>query len=122
VPRRFAALLPAVLLVTVSIAADRASAQHLTYGLNAQPELHVVGAPMLDKLTELGGGVLRLPFGWDTIEPACKGCFDWTATDAWRDQARRTHRSIFASLGYTPRWANGGRGFSYPRIPHFREC
>ena len=22
------------------------------------------------------------------IEPACKGCFDWTTTDAWRDEAQ----------------------------------
>jgi hypothetical protein len=95
---------------------DRVFAQDLHYGMNTQPNLYMVGAPMLDKLAELGGGVLRLPFGWDLIEPSCKGCFDWTATDAWRDQTRRTHRTIFASLGYTPRWANGGRGFSYPPL------
>jgi hypothetical protein len=96
--------------------AGRASAQNLHYGMNTQPNLHLVAAPMLDALANLGAGVLRLPFGWDVIEPSCKGCFDWTATDAWRDQAHRTHRAIFASLGFTPAWANGGRGFSYPPL------
>jgi hypothetical protein len=103
-------------LITVLWPVDGAVAQNLHYGMNTQPNLFVVGAPMLDKLAELGAGVLRLPFGWDVIEPSCKGCFDWTATDAWRDQARRTHRTIFASLGFTPGWANGGRGFSYPPL------
>jgi len=101
-------------LATALLPAERAFAQNLHYGMNTQADLHASSAPMLDKLTELGGGVLRLPFGWDVIEPACKGCFNWSVTDKWRDEARRTHRTIFASLGYTPGWANGGRHFSYP--------
>ena len=76
----------------------------------------VLTAPMADKMTELGGGVVRLAFGWDVIEPDCKGCFDWTTTDAWRDEAQRTHRTIFASLAYTPAWANGGHPYRYPPL------
>ena len=45
-----------------------------------------------------------------------QGCFNWTVTDAWRDEAKRTHRTIFASLAYAPAWANGGHPFSYPPL------
>ena len=103
------------MLAALSLAAP-SSAQSLHYGMNAQADLRELAAPIADKLTELGAGVLRLPFGWDIIEPACKGCFEWTVPDAWRDEARRTDRRIFASLAYTPRWANGGRDYSYPPL------
>ena len=68
---------------------------------------------MADKMAELDAGVVRLAFGWDVLEPNCKGCYDWSRTDAWRDQARRTGRTIFASLAYVPAWANGGRPYQY---------
>jgi hypothetical protein len=71
---------------------------------------------MADKMVELGAGVARLLYGWDVIEPDCKGCFDWTVTDAWRDEARRTGRAIYGSLAYAPRWANGGQPFNYPPL------
>ena len=41
---------------------------------------------MADKMSELGAGVVRVPFGWDLIGRR-KGCFDWRVTDAWRDEA-----------------------------------
>jgi hypothetical protein len=71
---------------------------------------------MADKMVELGADIVRLPYGWDVIEPACKGCFEWAVTDAWRDEAKRTKRRIFGSLAYAPRWANGGHPFNYPPI------
>lgn len=76
----------------------------------------VLTAPMADKMVELGAEVVRLPYGWDLIEPTCKGCFDWTVTDGWRDEAKRTGRAIFGSLTYAPRWANGGQPFNYPPL------
>lgn len=103
-----------IVACVVLLFAGRASAQNYHYGMNTQVNLQALSVPMTDKMAELGAGILRMPFGWDVIEPSCKGCFDWTVTDAWRDQARRTHRTIFATLGYTPRWANGGRDYSYP--------
>ena len=112
----FCSLISVASVVLIALRAVPASAQTLHYGMNTQPELYTIGGRMLDKLTELGGSVLRMPFGWDLIEPGCKGCFDWRITDAWRDEARRTHRQIFASLGFTPGWANGGQGFSYPPL------
>ena len=57
---------------------------------------------MADKMVELGADIVRLAYGWDVIEPACKGCFNWTTTDAWRDEAKRTKRRIFGSLAYAP--------------------
>ena len=101
--------LPALVIVLLSWIAAPASAQSLRYGMNTR----VLTAPMADKMAELGAGVVRLPFGWDLIEPNCKGCYSWERTDAWRDEARRTHRTIFAALAYAPAWANGGRPYQY---------
>jgi hypothetical protein len=92
--------------------APAAVAQDITYGMNTR----VLTAPMADKMTELGAGVVRLAFGWDVIEPNCKGCYAWEKTDAWRDEAKRTHRAIFASLAYAPAWANGGQPYRYPPL------
>lgn len=103
------------LLLVIGLAlcgVDRAEAQDDHFGMNTR----VLTAPMADKMTELGAGVVRLAYGWDVIEPNCKGCFNWEATDAWRDEARRTHRTIFASLAYAPAWANGGHPYRYPPV------
>jgi polysaccharide biosynthesis protein PslG len=80
------------------------------FGMNA----HDVSGATADKVTELGADVIRVVFGWDQIEGSCKGCFNWTTTDAWRDEAHRTKRAIFATLAFTPRWANGGGPIQNP--------
>jgi hypothetical protein len=77
---------------------------------------HDLNGMAADKMSSLGAEVVRLVFGWDVIEPNCKGCFNWTTTDGWRDQAHRTKRVIFATLAYTPQWANGGGPFQNPPI------
>ena len=105
-----------LVLCLVSSCALPAYGQNTGYGMNTQSNIQAQSGPVTDKMVELGAGILRMPFGWDIIEPACKGCFDWTVTDAWRDQARRTRRTIFATLGFTPRWANGGRSYNYPPL------
>jgi hypothetical protein len=101
------AFLAAFLIV---LSAGAASAQTYRYGMNA----HDVSGLGADKMTELGADVIRVVFGWDIIEPNCKGCFNWTITDRWRDEAHRTKRVIFATLGYAPSWANGGGPFQNP--------
>ena len=98
------------MFVWLALLAARPDAQHLRYGMNTR----VLTPQMADKMAELGAGVVRLAYGWDVIEPNCKGCFNWTRTDAWRDEAKRTGRTIFASLAYAPAWANGGHAFNYP--------
>jgi hypothetical protein len=90
--------------------AHAALAQNIHYGVNT----HTLTPQMADKMVELGAGVARVDFNWDQIEGACKGCFDFSATDAIRDQARRTHLVLFPSVGYAPKWANGGQASSYP--------
>jgi cellulase (glycosyl hydrolase family 5) len=89
--------------------AAAAAGQSLHYGMNTR----VLTPQMADKAAELGAGVVRLAYGWDVIEPR-KGAFDWSVTDGWRDEAKRTGRAIFGSLAYTPAWANGGRAFNDP--------
>lgn len=99
-------------VLIVRLAGVDARAQNLHYGMNTR----VLTPQMADKMAELGAAVVRLAYGWDVIEPACKGCFNWTVTDAWRDEAKRTHRAIFGSLAYAPGWANGGHTYNYPPL------
>ena len=101
-----------LILATLLCVAHHASAQNLQFGMNTR----VLTPRMADKMVELGAGVVRVPFGWDLIEPSCKGCFNWAVTDAWRDEARPTHRTIFGSLAYAPAWANGGERYFYPPL------
>ena len=100
------------IFVGLMLSAAAARAQDYHFGMNTR----VLTPQMADKTVELGAGVVRLAFGWDVIEPNCKGCYNWTTTDAWRDEARRTHRAIFASLAYAPSWANGGHTYEYPPL------
>lgn len=69
---------------------------------------------MAAKASELGVPIMRMAYGWDQIEPLCKGCFDWSKTDAWRDAAKQFNLSIYGSLAYVPGWANGGQEVNYP--------
>src|ERR1700730_18393864 len=92
-------LIPPLLMFLVLCGATAVSGQDFHHGLLGM-NTRVLTAPMADKMVELGAGVVRLPYGWDQIETACKGCFNWATTDGWRDQARRTHRAIFASLAF----------------------
>ena len=101
-----------VCLSVVLINSQTASAQNPRYGMNAR----LFDDQMADKLIELGAGTVRLVFGWDIIEPSCKGCFNWSMTDPWRDEAHRKKLAIYGTLGYTPRWANGGHSYNYPPL------
>jgi hypothetical protein len=101
-----------MIATALTFVARTSPAQNVHYGVNA----HELTAAVGDKTTELGAGIVRVVFGWDVIEPACKGCFDWSRTDRWRNEARRTGRVIFGTLAYAPGWANGGRHYSYPPV------
>jgi hypothetical protein len=78
--------------------------------------VHDVSQMTADKVAELGATIVRVVYGWDRIEPECKGCFTWDRTDAWRDEARRTGRKIFGILAYPPRWANGDAPINTPPL------
>lgn len=97
-------------LVLLGADARGADAWAVRYGMNLR-ELTAVQA---DKTVELGATTVRVVFGWDVIEPACKGCFVWTRTDAWMAEARRTGLDVFGTLAYSPGWANGGHSYNYP--------
>ncbi len=86
--------------------------------MNSRSITDPIAAQVADKMVELGAGTIRVAFGWDVIEPNCKRCFNWAITDAWRDEARRTKRRIFASIGYAPRWANGNHSYNYPPLDY----
>ena len=101
-----------LLIAALAATARAAHAQNLHYGMNTV----TLPPRMADKMVELGAGTVRLAFGWDVIEGKCKGCFDWTVTDAWRDEARRTHRTLVAALAYAPAWANGNNPYWYPPL------
>ncbi len=101
-----------VVLCLVFFWSRAALAQNYSYGVGALS----LTPRAADKMVELGVGTVRLAFGWDVIEPACKGCFDWSVPDAWRDEARRTNCAIYGILAYTPRWANGGQHYNYPPL------
>lgn len=101
-----------VLFCLVFFCADASLGQNYRYGIGALS----LPAQAADKLVELGAGTVRLVYGWDVIEPNCKGCFNWTVTDGWRDEARRTNRAIYGLLAYTPGWANDGQHYNYPPL------
>ena len=82
------------------------------YGMQA----HNVSGMTADKMTELGATIVRVVYGWDVIEPASKGSFNWTVTDGWREEARRTRLTIFGTLAYAPGWANGGAALNGPPL------
>jgi hypothetical protein len=105
----FSTALWVVAATATATAQDRSPGR---YGMNA----HGVTAMTADKMTELGAGIVRVVYGWDVIEPARKGEFNWTVTDGWRDEARRTGRAIFGTLAYAPGWANGGLALNGPPL------
>jgi len=49
------------------------AAPNVRFGMNTR----VLTPQMADTFAELGAGVVRLAFGWDVIEPNCKGCYNW---------------------------------------------
>lgn len=74
---------------------------------------HVPSNVELDRAQQVGFPWIRLDFNWNDMEPA-KGRFNWAATDRIVREAQRRGQTIFATLAYSPNWANGGRGRAVP--------
>ena len=109
--KRFAIAL--VCATTIGTApAGRGEEPRSIYGMN----LRVLSPEQADKMVELGASTARIVLGWDVIEPACKGCFEWAIPDAWVAEAKRRRLSVFATLAYSPKWSNGGRTYNYPPL------
>jgi hypothetical protein len=82
----------AALFLCLVVAPGVSSAQPSTLGVAAID----LDARTADKAVELGTGIVRLAYPWNVIEGECKGCFNWSFADRWRDEARRTGRTIYA--------------------------
>lgn len=72
------------------------------FGINA----HVPDDRQLDLVQEAGIKWVRLDFDWSGIEPQ-KGNPQYARLHEVVANARRRHLEIFATLAYTPPWANG---------------
>jgi len=81
----------------------------LPYGIN----VHLASGAVLDRVQEAGIAWIRADFNWNLIEPS-RGIYDWSLTDAVVDAARARGLNVFATLAYTPGWANGGQGTNVP--------
>jgi len=57
---------------------------------------------------------LRCDFNWVEMERDRKGAFNWGETDWLVASARARGQRIFATLAYTPGWANGGQHHRFP--------
>src|SRR5262245_10962307 len=79
------------------------------YGINA----HLPRTAELNLVAQAGIGWIRVDFNWYLMQPT-RDSFDWTLTDQIVDQAVARGLSVFATLAYTPGWANGGAGTNVP--------
>ena len=102
-----------VLLLLGTLAAPgtpaRAADPGLPYGINA----HLPSSAVLDRVAEAGIAWIRVDFNWVLIEPS-RDVYDWSLTDSVVNDARARGLNIFATLAYTPGWANGGQDISVP--------
>lgn len=110
---RRARVLVFLVLVGVTVAAPRTPAHGadpaLPYGIN----VHLASGAVLDRVTEAGIAWIRVDFNWFLMEPR-RDVYDWSVTDAVVDAARARGLNVFATLAYTPGWANGGQGTNVP--------
>lgn len=81
------------------------------YGVNT----HLPPAELLDLAVSAGFGSIRIDANWDMIEPA-RGHYSWGITDRVVQEAVARGLDIYATLSYTPSWANGGHGRHTPPI------
>ena len=83
----------------------------LPYGIN----VHLPSSALLERVAEAGIARIRVDFNWVTMEPT-RGVYDWTLTDAVVNGARARGLNIYATLAYTPAWANGGQAPNTPPV------
>ncbi len=100
----------AVALMQVALAAPPPDPDESPYGICA----HIPSDAAMDRLAAAGVVWLRCDFNWVSMEPHRKGAFDWAETDRLVASARARGQRIFATLAYTPGWANGGRHHRFP--------
>jgi hypothetical protein len=79
------------------------------WGINA----HVPNNQVLDLVAQAGIGWVRLDFNWFTLEPE-RDHYNWGYMDSVVSNARARGLEIFATLAYTPAWANGTGNIADP--------
>jgi Glycosyl hydrolases family 39 len=83
---------------------------------------HLASRALLDLAAQAGLHSMRGDFNWDDIQPEPDPNPDhwrWGPTDALVYGCRERDIEVFATLAYTPDWANGGQGRYVP--PHHVE-
>lgn len=83
------------------------------YGINVHLPHDNLG--VLDRCKEAGIDWVRVDFDWQHIEPR-KGSVNWAPCDEVVRKARELGLQIFATLAYSPDWANGGRERQAPPL------
>lgn len=106
--RRFTVWVGIVCALVAALAAATA-ATAAPYGINA----HVPDAARLDRAAQAGIRWIRCDFNWYMLEPA-QDQFDWALFDQLVAQANARGIQIFATIAYTPSWANGGLSGKVP--------
>lgn len=98
-----------ILLLTFLFPKISISDSNAPYGINA----HIPSSQVLDKVVEAKISWIRVDFNWISIETA-QNKFEWGMFDTMVNQALKRGLSIFATLAYTPPWANGGKDHTVP--------
>jgi len=81
----------------------------LPYGIN----VHLAQNNTLAKVKAAGIAWIRIDINWSAIETS-KGEFYYSEVDRVVNYATANGLSIYASIGFTPGWANGKKGHTYP--------
>jgi polysaccharide biosynthesis protein PslG len=100
-----------VLLASAATGAAWAASPALPYGINT----HLPSSAQLDRVAAAGIAWIRVDFNWYMMQPA-RERYDWTLTDAVVHDARARGLNVYATLAYTPGWANGGQGLNAPPL------
>ncbi len=88
------------------------------YGIN----VHLARNTVLDQVRDAGIKWIRIDINWVDIE-SVPGQFNFTELDRVVNYAAQNALSIFATIAYTPGWANGNQGANYPadHTPHWQS-
>ena len=83
----------------------------LSYGIN----VHTAKNEVLAKVKAAGIAWMRIDVSWPLIESA-KGNYNFSETDRVAAYAEANGLSVYATIAYTPGWANGNAGINYPAV------
>jgi hypothetical protein len=81
---------------------------HSMYGINT----HVPADAVLAKLESAGIAWARIDINWVQVQPNGPNDYNWGFLDTLVNAADARGIRLFATLGYTPGWANGNQGIN----------